>query len=48
MTEKLNETQGTGPDGATLLYLRVSAEGQVQRAVAYVRTSATERSVLWR
>ena len=41
MTEKLNETQGTGPDGATLLYLRVSAEGRVQRAVAYVRTSAT-------
>ena len=41
MTETLNETQGTGPDGATLLYLRVSSEGRVQRAVAYVRTSAT-------
>ena len=41
MNDKLKETQDTGPHGATLLYLRVSAEGQVQRAVAYVRTSAT-------
>ena len=40
MTEKLNETQGTGPDGATLLYLRVSEDGQLQIAVAYLRTSA--------
>ena len=41
MNDKLKETQDTGPHGATLLYLRVSTEGQVQRAVAYVRTSAT-------
>ena len=40
MPEKLNETQGTGPDGATLLYLRVSEDGQLQIAVAYLRTSA--------
>ena len=39
MTEKLNETQG-GPDGATLLYLRVSEDGHLQIAVAYLRTSA--------
>ena len=41
MNDKLKETQDTGPHGATLIYLRVSTEGQVQRAVAYVRTSAT-------
>ena len=40
MNDKLNETQGTGPDGATLLYLRVSQDGQLQIAVAYLRTSA--------
>ena len=40
MTEKLNETQGTGPDGVTLVYLRVSEDGQLQIAVAYLDTSA--------
>ena len=40
MTEKLNETQVNGPDGATLLYLRVSEDGQLQIAVAYLDTSA--------
>ena len=40
MNDNLNETQGTGPDGATLLYLRVSQDGQLQIAVAYLRTSA--------
>ena len=40
MTEKLNDTEATGPDGATFLYLRVSADGQLQVAVAYLRTSA--------
>ena len=40
MTEKLNDTEATGPDGATFLYLRVSADGQLRVAVAYLRTSA--------
>ena len=40
MTEKLNDTEATGPDGAIFLYLRVSADGQLQVAVAYLRTSA--------
>ena len=40
MTEKSNETQGTGPDVVTLVYLRVSEDGQLQIAVAYLRTSA--------
>ena len=40
MTEKLNETEATGPDRATFLYLRVSEDGQLQVAVAYLRTSA--------
>ena len=40
MNDKLNGLQGTGPDGATLLYLRVSEDGQLQRAVAYLRVSA--------
>ena len=40
MTEKLNEMEGTGPDGLTLVYLRVSEDGQLQIAVAYLRTSA--------
>ena len=40
MTEQLNETGGSGPDRLSLVYLRVSAEGQVQIAVAYLRTSA--------
>ena len=40
VTEKLNDTEATGPDGATFLYLRVSADGQLQVAVAYLRTSA--------
>ena len=39
MTEKLNDTEATGPDGATFLYLRVSADGQLLVAVAYLRTS---------
>ena len=39
-TEKLNDTEATGPDGATFLYLRVSADGQLLVAVAYLRTSA--------
>ena len=41
MTEKLNEPRVSGPDRLSLVYLRVSAEGQVQIAVAYLRTSAT-------
>ena len=41
MTEKLNETGGSGPDWLSAVYLKVSAEGQVQIAVAYLRTSAT-------
>ena len=40
MTEKLNETGRSGPDRLSLVYLRVSAEGQVQIAVAYLRTAA--------
>ena len=40
MTEKLNEMEGTGPDGFTLVYLRVFEDGQLQIAVAYLRTSA--------
>ena len=40
MTEKLNETRGTGPDGVTLVHLRVSEDGQLQIAVAYLDTSA--------
>ena len=40
MTEQLNESGGSGPDRLSLVYLRVSAEGQVQIAVAYLRTSA--------
>ena len=40
MTEKLNETGGSGPDRLSLVYLKVSAEGEVQIAVAYLGTSA--------
>ena len=40
MNDKLNEMEGTGPDGLTLVYLRVSEDGQLQIAVAYLRTSA--------
>ena len=40
MNDKLNETQDTGPDGLSLVYLRVSEDAQVQIAVAYLRTSA--------
>ena len=40
MTEKLNEMEGTGPARPTLVYLRVSEDGQLQIAVAYLRTSA--------
>ena len=39
MEENLNELQGAWPDRPTLVYLRVSAEGQVQIAVAYLRAS---------
>ena len=40
MTEKLNDTEATGPDRATFLYLRVSADGQLVIAAAYLRTCA--------
>ena len=40
MNDKLKETQDTGPDGLSLVYLRVSEDAQVQIAVAYLRTSA--------
>ena len=40
MNDKLDGLQGTGPARPTLVYLRVSAEGQMQRAVAYLRVSA--------
>ena len=40
MNDKLKETQGTGPHGLSLVYLRVSEDAQVQIAVAYLRTSA--------
>ncbi len=42
MNDKLDGLQGTGPARPTLVYLRVSAEGQMQRAVAYLRVSAKE------
>ena len=40
MTEKLNESVGLGPDRFPLVHLKVSAEGEVQIAVAYLRSSA--------
>ena len=40
MNDKLKETQDTGPDGLSLVHLRVSEDAQVQIAVAYLRTSA--------
>ena len=40
MNDKLDGLQGTGPARPTLVYLRVSAEGQMKRAVAYLRVSA--------
>ena len=40
MTEQLNELEGTGPDRLSLVYLKVSAEDEVQIAVAYLRTAA--------
>ena len=40
MTEQLNESGGSGPDRLSLVYLKVSAEGEVQIAVAYLRTAA--------
>ena len=40
MNDKLKETQDTGPNGLSLVYLRVSEDAQVQIAVAYLRTSA--------
>ena len=40
MNEKLNESGGSRPDWLILVYLKVSAEGAVQIAVAYLDTSA--------
>ena len=40
MTEQLNESRGPGPDRLPLVCLKVSAEGDVQIAVAYLRTAA--------
>ena len=40
MTEKLNGSGGPGPDWPPLVYLKSSAEGEVQIAIAYLRTSA--------
>ena len=40
MNDKLKETRDTGPDGLSLVHLRVSEDAQVQIAVAYLRTSA--------
>ena len=40
MNDKLKETQDIGPDGFSLVYLKVSEDAQVQIAVAYLRTSA--------
>ena len=40
MNDKLKETQDLGPDGFSLVYLKVSEDAQVQIAVAYLRTSA--------
>ena len=40
MTEQLNESRGPGPDRLSLVYLKVSAEDEVQIAVAYLRTAA--------
>ena len=39
MNEKLNESGVSGPDRLTLVHLKVSADGEVQRAVAYLRNS---------
>ena len=40
MNEKLNELGGSRPDWLILVYLKVSAEGAVQIAVAYLDISA--------
>ena len=40
MTEQFNESRGPGPDRLPLVYLKVSAEDEVQIAVAYLRTAA--------
>ena len=40
MTEKLNEAEGIVPEGATFLYLKTSEDGELQIAVAYLRSSA--------
>ena len=40
MNDKLKETRDTGPDGLSLVHLRVSEDAQVQIAVAYLHTSA--------
>ena len=42
MNDKLNESRGPGMDRASLVYLRVSKEGELQRAVAFLRVSADE------
>ena len=37
MNYRLNDLGDHGPDRPSLVYLRISKEGQVQRAVAYLR-----------
>ena len=46
MVEKFDELHGSGAGRLRLLYLRVSAEGQVQRAVAYLRVAAENIAAL--
>ena len=48
MNDKLKETRDTGPDGLSLVHLRVSEDAQVQIAVAYLRTSARGAERAWR
>ena len=40
MSEKLNDFGGPSPDRLSLVHPKVSAEGEVQIAVAYLRTAA--------
>ena len=40
MSEKLNEFGGPSPDRLSLVHLKVSAEGEAQIAVAYLRVAA--------
>ena len=46
MVEKLDELSGPGSDRLNLLNLRVSREGQVQRAVAYLWVAAENIAAL--